>query len=167
MALGPRPSLVGAVFPDRVSATAAADELSRRGYADDDITSALWSSDGFVVDSHAGSNLKRGLMRGAVIGAILGAVLGVVIAVLVWQALNTAVAVIVGVMGGGTLGGFWGAYAGFNRYRPQLWQQQDWSHLSLGEGDVLLVVSVEEGTNEAASILERHGGRRVEPVHPG
>lgn len=129
--------------------------------------SVLWSEDGYVIDSHAGRHLRRGLIRGAVIGAVLGAVAGAAIALLAWQSLSTPTAIIVGVVGGGTLGGFWGAYAGFNRYRPQLWDQQDWTHLTIEDGEVLLVVSAKSSPESAGSILERHGGRRVEPVHPG
>ncbi|MFO7549559.1 MAG: hypothetical protein R6X29_11930 [Acidimicrobiia bacterium] len=162
MTAGARPTLVGAVFPDRLTAAAAASELRRQGLADRDLVSAVWSADRYVIESDVGRRMKRGWSTGALIGAAAGAVLMAGLGVLVFPALDTGAAVLIGGTAGLALGVFWGAYLGLNRFRPLLWDEQDWSHVAVDEGEVLLVVAVGDDAAVAEATLLDRGGRKVE-----
>jgi hypothetical protein len=152
------------VFTDRASAGTAAEALRRRGFADDDVTTAVWSGDRYVIESHAGRMLERGLLSGIFAGTITGAALGALVALAIWGTDVGATALGLSVLFVGTTGATVGAYIGMGRYRPQLETQRQWSHLSLAPNQVLLVVAIEDEPAEAAAVLEDHGGRRVEPT---
>ncbi len=166
MTFGSRPALVGAVFPNRATAKEAAADLRSSGFTDEQLATAEWLDNQYAIASHAGRNIGQSLFWGGVIGALLGGVAGAVLASLLWQTVDTVVALLVGGVAGAVTIGFLGAYFGLNRYRPQLWDQRDWSHLEIEEGEVLIVLAAEERPEVVGEILERHGGRRVEPVHP-
>jgi hypothetical protein len=162
-----RPELTGAVFEDRAAAARAADRLIERGMAHSDLTQAAWSADGYVLESHAGQRIWRGSAKGAVVGGVIGSVVGTLAAWAIWSDTTLFVLAVIGVALGGVFGTYLGAYAGFVKYRPQLWDQQDWTHLDLDEGQVLVVVASEEQADEARSLLVESGGQPVEPVRPG
>lgn len=158
---------VGAVFDDRASASAAADALRRIGVADDETVTAAWSGERYVVDVHAGRDLGRTLSVGALIGLVVGMAIGAVLALVVWRSVSDATAMIAGGGVGGLLGAILGGYLGMSRHREKLWDQRDWTHLDLVEGQLLVVVDTREMTETAEAELRQNGGRIVEPVHPG
>jgi hypothetical protein len=166
MTFGSQPALVGAVFPDRSSAVAAAADLRSSGFDDDELATAQWLEGQYVIASHAERNIGRSLFLGAVIGTVLGGVVGAILTVLLWQAADTMVAILVGGTAGVAAGATLGAYFGLIRYRPQLWDQQDWEHVEIENGEVLIVMAEKDRPDLVSEILERHGGRRIEPIHP-
>lgn len=166
MTFGSKPALVGAVFPDRDSAGEAAADLRGSGFGDDELATAEWLDGRYVIASHAGRNIGRSLFWGGVIGTVLGGIVGALLTSAFWQAADTVVALLVGAVAGGTIGVFLGSYFGLNRYRPQLWDQQDWEHVEIEHGEVLIVMAEKERPELVNEILERHGGRNVEPARP-
>lgn len=91
---------------------------------------------------------------------------GALATALIWQDAGIATALVVGGIGGGVTGTILGAYFGLIRHRPQLWQEEDWGHVEVAVGEVLIVLDAEQQSGQVREILERHGGRRVEPIHP-
>jgi hypothetical protein len=166
MTSGSQPALVGAVFPDRSSAAAAVADLRRSGFDDDELASAEWLEGKYVLASHAGQNIKKSLLRGGVIGTVLGAIVGAILTVVLWQSADAVEAILVGGVAGAAFGATLGSYFGLIRYRPQLWNEEDWSHIEVEDGEVLIVMAEEDRPDLVREILERQGGRRVEPVHP-
>lgn len=165
MTFASQPALVGAVFPERSSAAAAVADLRSSGFTDDELATAEWLDGQYVLASHAGRKIGQSLIWGGVMGAVLGAVVGAVLTVLLWQTADTAAALLVGGVAGAAFGAILGSYFGLNRYRPQLWDQRDWSHLEIEHGEVLIVMAEKDRPDLVGEILQRHGGRRVEPVH--
>jgi len=166
MTFGSPPALVGAVFPDRSSAAAAAFDLSSSGFNDDELATAEWLKGKYVLASHAGQNMTRSLLRGGLIGTVLGGVVGAILTVLFWESADAVEAILVGGVAGAAFGATLGSYFGLIRYRPQLWNEEDWSHIEVEDGEVLIVMAEKDRPDIVRQILERHGGRRVEPVHP-
>lgn len=167
MTFGSRPALVGAVFPDRSSAAAAAADLRSSGFDDDELATAEWLDGQYVIASHAGRAMGHSLFWGGVIGGVVGGVAGAILTVLLWQAADAMVAILVGGTAGVAAGATLGSYFGLIRHRPQLWREEDWGHVEVGNGEVLIVMAEKDRPDIVGEILERHGGRRIEPVHPG
>jgi hypothetical protein len=161
-----RRKLVGAVFPDRESAAAAAADLIGAGFTDKELATAEWLEGRYAIASHAGRKMGHGLWIGALVGAVIGGALGALATVLFWQEAPVVTALVVGGSGGAVTGMILGAYFGLIRHRPQLWDEEDWAHLEVDEGEVLVVLDAEQEPGVVREILDRHGGRRVEPVHP-
>lgn len=162
----PRPQLVGAIFRNRQAAAAAADDLRRAGFADEALATAEWLDGRYAIASHAGRKMGQSLWMGAVVGTVVGAVLGAVATWLFWPDTSIVLALIIGASFVGVTGMVLGAYFGLLRHRPQLWHEEDWGHLEVEEGQVLMVVDPLQRTEVVEEIFDRHGGRRVEPVHP-
>lgn len=162
----PRPQLVGAVFSNRESAAAAAVELRRAGFTDEELATAEWLEGRYAIASHAETKMGHGLWIGAVVGTVLGGLLGAVLTQLFWPGVALLTALIIGGSFLGVIGTVLGAYFGLIRHRPQLWDEEDWAHLEVEEGQVLMVLDAEQQPEVVREIFDRHGGRRVEPVHP-
>lgn len=158
-----RRALVGAIFPSRTEAGEAAEELRRRGKAGHDLVYAVWSEGRHAIATHREERARRATAAGAGLGAVIGMVLAAVVGRLAWSG---AVWLIAGVAGA-IVGAVLGAFLALNRERPALWREQDWAHLSLEEGQVLLVVPADDDRQRIESIMDGHGGRSVEPAHPG
>lgn len=151
-------NLIGAVFPGRTSAAAAAVTLRRRGIAGDHVVTAVSHRGRHVVDSQAQRRMVGGLLSGAVLGAaLLSALAGIVGAILADRNTVWLAAAVSGFVVGAVLG----AYVGLSRERPPLWEERDWLHIELDDDEVLLVAPVGDG--EVRALLEGHGGRCVEP----
>jgi hypothetical protein len=155
--------VVGAVFADRASAAAAAEALRRAGMADAHLTADVWTGSPYVVATATRRRLLRGLAIGMLAGAVVGAVAGVLAGAVVWDTLGMVPSFAIGAGGGFALGATIGAYVGLNRRRPELWDRRDWTHLTLQDGEILLVVEAGGAAGTAEGILQEHGGRRVEP----
>jgi hypothetical protein len=160
--------LIGAVLPDRVAAIRAAARLRAEGLGDRGVQSAVWSDNRYVIESHAPRRIGRSLVMGAVIGGAAGAVAGAVIMLLVFPEFPSGLALLVGAIIGSGAGSVWGAYFGIGRHEAELWDEEDWAHIDLDSGHVLLVVEA-TGTEEREHViylLEDAGGTPVEPVRP-
>lgn len=161
-----RPQLVGALFSNRDSATDAADELRETGFTDEELATAEWLEGRYAIASHAQTKMGRSLWIGAIVGTVLGALLGAAVTRLFWPEVSIVTALIIGGSFAGVTGTVLGAYFGLIRHRPQLWDEEDWAHLEVEEGQVLMVIDAEQQPDVVRQIFDRHGGRRVEPVHP-
>lgn len=161
-----RPALVGALFPSRESAKAAADDLRAAGFGDEELATAEWLDGRYVIASHAGRKIAHGVWIGALAGTVLGAVVGAVLTALLWQSATVGAALLVGGTFGAFGGAVLGAYFGLVRHRPHLWDEEDWTHLEVEEGEVLIVFATGRRPEAVREIFDRHGGRRVEPIHP-
>lgn len=166
MTFGSQPALVGAVFRDRSSAAAAAADLRSSGFDDDELATAEWLEGKYVIASHAGRKMSRSLIWGGVIGIVLGALVGAILTVYFWQSADVVEAILVGGVAGAAFGATLGSYFGLIRHRPQLWNEEDWAHIEVENGEVLIVMAEKDRPDIVREILERHGGRRVEPVRP-
>lgn len=160
-----RSRLVGAVFPKREAAAAAAADLYRAGFRDEELASAEWLEGRYAIASHAGRKIGHSLWIGAVVGTVLGGLLGAAATALFWDAASMVTALVVGGIGGAVTGSILGAYFGLIRHRPQLWDEEDWAHTEVAEGEVLMVVDPGERPEVVQEILDRRGGRHCEPVH--
>ena len=161
-----RPQLVGAVFSNRESAADAAAELRRAGFADEELATAEWLEGRYAIASHAQTKMGRSVWIGALVGTVLGALLGATATRMFWPEVSIVTALIIGGSFAGVTGSVLGAYLGLIRHRPQLWDEEDWAHLEVEEGQVLMVLDAEQQPDVVRRIFDRHGGRRVEPVHP-
>jgi hypothetical protein len=162
----PRPQLVGAVFPNRESAKRAAAELRRAGFTDEELATAEWLQGRYAIASHAQTKMGHSLWIGAVVGTVLGALLGTAATRWFWPEVSVVTALIIGGSFVGVTGTVLGAYFGLLRHRPQLWDEEDWAHLEVEADQVLMVLDAEQQPDVVREIFNRHGGRRVEPVHP-
>jgi hypothetical protein len=159
------PTLVGAVFPSRLSAADAAEALRTRGLADEHVATAVWSGDGYVIESPAGREVRDSLALGALLGFAIALVIGGTIGAVAWSSVAAWVAFGVSGVIAGMAGAVIGGYLGLNRHRPLLWDERHWAHIALEEGEVLVVVGVDR-PEDTASTLQLHGGHLVQPVHP-
>ncbi len=158
-------TIVGAVFENRQRAAMAAAALRSRNLAGAKITEAVWNGDGYVIDTPAGQEIRSGLSMGAPLGAVIGFLVLGLVGIVAWSSVSDVIAFLVIGSVGAIAGAVLGGYYGVNRHRPLLWDERDWTHVGLDEGEVLVVVGVDR-PSVAASTLETHGGRLVEPVHP-
>lgn len=166
MTYGSQRPLVGAIFPNRRLAAEAVSDLLSSGFAHDELATAEWLEGRYVIASDIGREMGRSLFWGGVIGVIVGAVAGALLTLAIWRSAGTLAALLVGAAFGGAIGWIFGAYFGLIRRRPELWDQQDWEHVEIEDGEVLIVMAEKESPGLVEEILERHGGRHVEPPHP-
>jgi hypothetical protein len=160
------PALVGALFPNREAAKAAVTDLRDAGLGDEELATAEWLDGRYVIASHAGRKMGHGVWIGAVVGAVVGGLLGALATGLFWPEASMVTALIAGGSFLGVTGAVLGAYFGLIRHRQQLWHEEDWAHLEVEQGQVLMVLDAGQKSDIVREIFDRHGGRRVEPVHP-
>ncbi|MFP3914730.1 MAG: hypothetical protein ACLFWM_07620 [Actinomycetota bacterium] len=155
-----------------MSAEAAVDDLRRSGLADEHLGLAVHSSDTYVFEEDAGSNIAHGIERGLAVGAPIGALAGMAVLSLVAPAVGATLGV-AGILaaGGATgalAGGFWGAYLGLTSEEHVLEEEWDWERTPLQPGQVLVVVCQHGDPEDVARILGSRGGRLIaRPAHLG
>jgi hypothetical protein len=159
--------LVGAVLPERDSASRAAARLHALGFAADDLQTAVWRDNRYVVESHVPGRLGRSVLLWALISAVLGGIVGALSLLLVFPNSAAAGAIVWGALIGLGLGLVLGAYWGISTHEEELWNERDWGDVRLGPGEVLLALEADgPDRNRVVAILEECGGREVKPVHP-
>lgn len=135
-----------------------------RGLAPRRVTTAVWSTDRYVLETRAREDMRDGLRAGASVGAVIGGIVGAAALPFSWTAPPLWAALLLGLVFGAGGGALLGGYVGINRHQQELWDERDWTHVDLADGEILLIVSSDE-PDEAVAVLDGHG-RIVEPVHP-
>lgn len=139
------------VFPNKMRAEQAINELRDSGVADSDISCVYKTTDGDIKDSQTGEKVGKGTAKGVAAGAIVGTIAGLVVANGVLPGIGTLfvagpIATALGFTGGAATtvaaaatgavaGGFIGALAkmGINKEDAALYEQL------VGRGDILVV----------------------------
>lgn len=162
---------LGAVFPDRSAGEGAVEELRELGLTDEHLGVAIHQGDSYVFEEDAGAEVSHGIEEGIAIGAPLGMVAGMTLFAVLVPGIGTlglGGVLAAGGITGALAGGFWGAYLGLSAKERVLDEEQDWEHVALRPGEVLVVVAGHGDPAHVRSILERHGGHLVSrPAHIG
>lgn len=160
---------LGAIFRDRSSAEAAAEELRRSGLADEHLGIAVHTSDIYIFEEDVEVETASAIETGTAIGAPIGAIAGMTVLALVVPGVGTIGVggiLAAGAVTGALAGGFWGAYLGMKAEERVMEEEWDWERVRLQEGEVMVVVDQHAHPDEVGKILQRHGGRMVsKPSH--
>jgi hypothetical protein len=157
------PVVVG-VFEDRTLADSAVHELKKAGFSEEQIGYAIRTPDGGHVVEPPKKLGGEGFAAGALIGGLAGAAAAVMIPgvgpVLAGGALLSLLS---GAALGGATGGILGALAALGIPEEEATRYEG----EFQAGRILVTVHADERSDEARSILGRHGGRDLRPGAPG
>ena len=148
---------IGAVFPDRIHAEAAVDELRHIGLGSEHLGVAVRGDNTIVFEHDTEKEILHDLEVGVAVGAPVGLIAGLALVSLAVSGLAVGGILALGIAGatwGGLLGGYFGIGAGAQGYDEH--SEIEW--LPLAPGEVLVVVCNQLHPDDIYSTLSRNGG---------
>jgi hypothetical protein len=154
--------VVPAVFDNRQEAEAAAEELRRLGFADDDLGVVVPDPQHYHLLDNSTREALGGVASGGVVGIPIGVLAGLGIAALIAPGLG-AIGLGGALLAGGIGGAVWGAYlgseVGLAARIGHISEVERRYEIPLQPNEILLVVLAGNQSAQVCETLEAHGAR--------